>query len=74
VKARLGRRWDQLSQNGIKEIIKTDWELSAKRSYRLEHIKREFPVRIPAEVFADTELDDTSREPHIKQGRILLKG
>ncbi|CAI7624666.1 unnamed protein product [Penicillium crustosum] len=74
VKARLGRRWEKISQNGIKEILKGEWEQSIKRGYKPQNAEKEYAIRIPAEAFENTSLDDTSREPHIKKGRIHFKG
>ncbi|KAJ5782153.1 hypothetical protein N7457_003927 [Penicillium paradoxum] len=74
VKARLGRRWEQISQNGIKEILRGEWERGIKRAYKPQNAEKEYAISIPAEAFAQTGLDDTSREPHIKKGRIHFKG
>jgi hypothetical protein len=69
-KSRLGRRWDRLSKAGIKEIIKGDWEQAIKRQFRPQNSSKEYIVSIPAEAFGKTKLDDLTREPFIKQGRI----
>ncbi|KAJ4219343.1 hypothetical protein NW759_007732 [Fusarium solani] len=40
VKNRLGCKWDQISQSGIKEMLKGDWELSLSHSISLEMERR----------------------------------
>ncbi|CAI7672421.1 unnamed protein product [Penicillium discolor] len=74
VKARLGRRWEKISQNGIKELLRGEWEQSIKRGYKPQNAEKEYAISIPAEAFENTGLDDTSREPHIQKGRIHFKG
>ncbi|KAL3455943.1 hypothetical protein BJX64DRAFT_53416 [Aspergillus heterothallicus] len=69
-KSRLGRRWDHLSKAGIKEIIKGEWEHAIKPQFKPQSSKKEYIVSIPAEAFGKTSLDDMSREPYIKKGRI----
>ncbi|KAF2500102.1 actin-like ATPase domain-containing protein [Lophium mytilinum] len=69
-KARLGRRWDHLSKAGIKEIMKGEWEHAIKPQFTPRNRKKEYIVRIPAEAFGKSSLDDTSRHPQIKNGRI----
>ncbi|KAL2846179.1 hypothetical protein BJY01DRAFT_263382 [Aspergillus pseudoustus] len=69
-KSRLGRRWDHLSKAGIKEIIKGEWEHAIKPQFKPQNSKKEYIVSIPAEAFGKTSLDDMSREPYIKKGRI----
>lgn len=69
-KARLGRKWDRLSKAGIKEIMKGDWERAIKAQFKPGNANKEYIVRIPAEAFGKSSLDDTSRKPFIKNGRI----
>lgn len=69
-KSRLGRRWDHLSKAGIKEIIKGEWEHAIKPQFKPQSSKKEYIVSIPAEAFGKNSLDDMSREPFIKKGRI----
>lgn len=72
-KARLGRRWDRLSKAGIKEIMKGEWEHAIKPQFRPGNNAKEYIVGIPAEAFGKANLDDESREPIIKKGRIHFK-
>lgn len=71
-KSRLGRKWNNLTQNGIKEIMKKDWEYAIKPRFKLENsMGNEYLVAIPAEAFGGVEsLDDDSKKPIIKSGRI----
>lgn len=74
-KARLGRRWEHLSPNGVKEIMSKGWERSYKRQFKpTNDPDKEYIVSIPAEAFEKTGVDDTSKLPHIKKGRIHFKG
>jgi len=72
-KNRLGRKWDGLSRAGIKEVMKGEWEQSIKPQFTQGNDGKEYIVGIPAEAFAKTSLDDNSREPFIKKGRIHFK-
>ena len=69
-KNRLGRKWDRLSKAGIKEIMKGEWEQAIKPQFKPGNTAKQYIVSIPAEAFGKSGLDDTSREPHIKGGRI----
>ncbi|KAL4931804.1 Hsp70 family protein [Aspergillus undulatus] len=69
-KSRLGRRWDHLSKAGIKEILRGEWEHAIKPQFNPQNSKKEYTVSIPAEAFGKNSLDDLSREPFIKKGRI----
>jgi hypothetical protein len=73
-KARLGRKWDRLSKAGIKEIMKGEWEYAIKPQFKPLNSQKEYIVGIPAEAFGKSSLDDTSREPYIKNGRIHFNG
>ncbi|KAL4791055.1 hypothetical protein BDV19DRAFT_381825 [Aspergillus venezuelensis] len=72
-KTRLGRRWDHLSKAGIKEILKGEWEHAIKPQFKPSASKPEYTVSIPAEAFGKNSLDDLSREPFIKKGRIHFR-
>ncbi|KAL4949243.1 hypothetical protein BDW69DRAFT_77289 [Aspergillus filifer] len=72
-KNRLGRRWDHLSKAGIKEILKGEWEHAIKPQFKPSASKPEYTVSIPAEAFGKNSLDDLSREPFIKKGRIHFR-
>ncbi|KAF2682390.1 actin-like ATPase domain-containing protein [Lentithecium fluviatile CBS 122367] len=69
-KARLGRKWDRLSKAGIKEIMKGEWEHAIKPQFKPGNNQKEYIVGIPAEAFGRESLDDTKRQPFIKNGRI----
>ncbi|KAM0263306.1 hypothetical protein ACHAPA_008797 [Fusarium lateritium] len=70
IKNRLGRRWDKLSKVGSKELLKGEWELSIKPQFKPTSSSKEYLVSIPAEAFQGKGLTDTTKEPHIKNGRI----
>lgn len=71
VKSRLGRRWNKLTQNGIKEIMKNEWEYAVKPQFKLENnMTKEYIVAVPAEAFEGSDLNDDSKTPIIKGGRI----
>jgi hypothetical protein len=71
VKNRLGRQWDKLSRVGCKELLKGEWELSIKPQFNPTGSSKEYLVSIPAEAFDKGKgLTDTTKEPHIKNGRI----
>lgn len=72
-KSRLGRRWRNLSQAGIKDIMKHEWENAVKPQFSPEDELMQYIVAVPAEAFTGKGilgLNDTSRKPHIKNGRI----
>ena len=73
VKARLGRQWGKLSQTGISEILKDEWEYAIKPQYRTKGGRDEYIVAIPAEAFKGASMNDDSRVPIIKEGRIYFK-
>ncbi|KAM0240125.1 hypothetical protein ACHAP5_008045 [Fusarium lateritium] len=70
IKNRLGRRWDKLSKVGSKELLKGEWELSIKPQFKPTSSSKEYLVSVPAEAFQGKGLTDTTKEPHIKNGRI----
>lgn len=53
--------------------MKGEWEHAIKPQFKLGNIAKEYIVGIPAEAFRNTSLDDESREPFIKKGRIHFK-
>ncbi|KAL6918247.1 hypothetical protein FSHL1_009674 [Fusarium sambucinum] len=72
-KTRLGRSWSRLSQTGILEIMKDEWETGIKRHFKPDSSSKEFIVKIPAEAFKGegaSGMDDSSQKPMIKNGRI----
>ncbi|MCJ1346745.1 hypothetical protein MMC31_004963 [Peltigera leucophlebia] len=72
-KSRLGRRWNKLSQNGIKEIMKDEWEYAIKPQFKLDDsMMDKYIVAVPAEAFEGSDLNDYNRKPIIKAGRIYF--
>ncbi|KAL2857180.1 hypothetical protein BJY01DRAFT_159458 [Aspergillus pseudoustus] len=70
-KYRLGRQWSNLSQAGIKAIMKGEWEYAIKPQYRPKpNDNKMYIVSIPAEAFRGPSINDESRKPVIKNGRI----
>ena len=69
-KNRLGRKWNKLSQTGIRDIMKNEWEYAIKPQFRLENATKEYIVAIPAEAFKGSDLNDESKKPYIRSGRI----
>lgn len=70
-KSRLGRRWNKLTQYGIKEIMKNEWEYAIKPQFKLDNsMMNEYIVAVPAEAFEGSSLNDDSKKPIIKGGRI----
>jgi hypothetical protein len=72
-KSRLGSLWTNLSQAGIKELMKQEWEYAVKPQFRLGDSAREYIVAVPAEAFKGqgaSALTDLSKRPFIKNGRI----
>ncbi|KAF5593958.1 hsp70 family chaperone [Fusarium pseudoanthophilum] len=72
-KARLGRDWSSLSQRGISDIMKDEWEHGIKRHFKPVTSSKEFIVKLPGEVCGGSgqgRLNDSSKKPIIKDGRI----
>ena len=71
---RLGSKWERLSKTGIREIMKNEWEYGIKTQFKPAKTgKEEYVVSLPAEAFKGqnaSNLDDTKRQPCIKNGRI----
>ncbi|KAK8014234.1 hypothetical protein PG990_007530 [Apiospora arundinis] len=75
-KGRLGSKWDRLSKAGIKEIMNT-WEHGIKPQFKSSTTRKEYIIPLPAEAFrgkSSGSLDDKTREPYIKNGRIHYQG
>ncbi|KAL4736402.1 hypothetical protein BDV11DRAFT_211253 [Aspergillus similis] len=72
-KRRLGRRWDNLSKKGINDLMRGEWEQYIKPQFRPGSTHGDWIVGIPAEAFGRSNLDDLSRQPYIKQGRIHFR-
>ncbi|KAL4764896.1 Hsp70 family protein [Aspergillus foveolatus] len=72
-KRRLGRRWDSLSKKGINDLMRGEWEQYIKPQFKPGSTHGDWIVGIPAEAFERSKLDDLSRQPYIKQGRIHFR-
>jgi hypothetical protein len=72
-KRRLGRRWDNLSKKGINDVMRGEWEQYIKPQFKPGSTHGDWIVGIPAEAFERSKLDDLSRQPYIKQGRIHFR-
>jgi hypothetical protein len=54
--------------------MKGEWEKAIKPQFRNpQNNSKEYIVGIPAEAFKKAKLDDTTKEPLIKDGRIHFK-
>ncbi len=72
VKDRLGRRLNKLSQIGIKEIMKDEWEFGIEPQFKLGNSTKEYNVAVPAEAFEGSDKNDSSIKPVIRNGHILF--
>jgi hypothetical protein len=57
--------------------MKNEWEYGIKPQFKPAKARKEYVVSLPAEAFkgqSSLTLDDTKREPHIKNGRIHFLG
>ncbi|KAL4785486.1 hypothetical protein BJX76DRAFT_356042 [Aspergillus varians] len=72
-KRRLGRRWDNLSKKGINDVMRGEWEQYIKPQFKPGSSHGDWIVGIPAEAFEGSKLDDLSKQPYIKQGRIHFR-
>lgn len=53
--------------------MKNEWEYAIKPQYRADDTtKKEYIVAIPAEAFKGASMNDDSRKPIIKEGRIYF--
>lgn len=73
-KNRMGRKWSKFSQADVKLLLNKEWEYSIKPRYSESDPREEYLVTLPIRSLADSELNDTSRKPHIKNGRIHFSG
>ncbi|KAL4944566.1 hypothetical protein BDV06DRAFT_220192 [Aspergillus oleicola] len=72
-KRRLGRRWDNLSKKGVNDVMRGEWEQYIKPQFTPGSTHGDWIVGIPAEAFERSNLDDLSKQPYIKQGRIHFR-
>lgn len=69
--SRLGRRWNKLTQNNIRELMKNEWEYAIKPQFKLKNSGiDEYIVAVPTEAFEGSDLNDNTKKPIIKGGRI----
>ena len=50
--------------------MKTGWEYAIKPQFRLDNANEGYVVTIPAEALEGSDLNDESRKPYIKSGRM----
>ncbi|KAI8303786.1 hypothetical protein K4K61_006712 [Colletotrichum sp. SAR11_59] len=71
---RLGRKWGRLSPAVIKGLMKKEWEVAIKSTFKpdTKRSNREYIVGFPLEAFRtpSDSFDDLSKQPLIKNGRI----
>ncbi|KAF4491622.1 Heat shock 70 kDa protein 12B [Colletotrichum fructicola Nara gc5] len=71
---RLGRKWGRLSPAVIKDLMKKEWEVAIKSTFKpdTKRSNREYIVGFPLETFRtpSDSFDDLSKQPLIKNGRI----
>ncbi|KAI0891531.1 actin-like ATPase domain-containing protein [Annulohypoxylon nitens] len=73
-KGRLGVLWDRLSKEGVRDIMKGEWEHAIKPQFRVSNSAKQYVVAIPAEAFLEKDpKTDLSRQPFIKRGRIHFR-
>ena len=54
--------------------MENEWERAIKPQFKdSEDSEKEYLVSIPAEAFKNSDLNDRSRKPHIKNGRIHFR-
>ncbi|KAM6527538.1 hypothetical protein FSOLCH5_003604 [Fusarium solani] len=73
---RLDPTWKALSRGGKNEIMKDVWEYNIKPQFNTGNPEQEYIARLPSEMFSNRpkqRLDDTTKEPVIKRGRIHFK-
>ncbi|KAH8203365.1 hypothetical protein TruAng_002460 [Truncatella angustata] len=74
---RLGSKWKRLSKEGIRDVMRTEWEYGIKPQFKSPKSAKQYIVSLPAEAFrgqGTASFDDTKRKPHIKNGRIYFDG
>ncbi|KAI1422316.1 hypothetical protein F5Y12DRAFT_786866 [Xylaria sp. FL1777] len=69
---RLGSsKWKSLSKIGLRDVMKKEWEYGIKPQFKPGQAGKQYIVSLPAELDVQS-LNDTKREPHIKDGRIYF--
>ncbi|TRX93941.1 hypothetical protein FHL15_005019 [Xylaria flabelliformis] len=71
---RLGSKWKKATKAGIRDVMKNEWEYGVKPQFKPGKAGKKYVVSLPAELFGNgnASLNDTRREPHIKNGRIYF--
>ncbi|KAI0865570.1 hypothetical protein F4860DRAFT_256850 [Xylaria cubensis] len=71
---RLGSKWKKATKAGIRDVMKNEWEYGVKPQFKPGKAGKKYIVSLPAELFGNgnASLNDTRREPHIKDGRIYF--
>jgi hypothetical protein len=72
-KSRLGRHWEHFSKASIRDFMKGEWEYAIKPKFSPDYAQEEYIVALPAQAIENRRLDDTTRQPFIKNGRIHFK-
>ncbi|KAL2820154.1 hypothetical protein BDW59DRAFT_181521 [Aspergillus cavernicola] len=67
---RIGRKWSNFSPAHIKTILTEEWEYGIKPRYAQTNRRDNYPVSILHGPLSGSDLNDKSREPHIKSGYI----
>lgn len=69
-KNRLGRQWNNIPREGVKSILKYQWEYVYKPAYKPTTDGREVVISVPSWAFEDANLNDKRRKPFIINGQI----
>ncbi|KAI1746422.1 hypothetical protein F4680DRAFT_401390 [Xylaria scruposa] len=71
---RLGSKWKKATKAGIRDVMKNEWEYGVKPQFKPGKAGKKYIVSLPADLFrnGNASLNDTRREPHIKDGRIYF--
>ena len=73
VQNRLKHKWNKLTQNGIIDIMKNEWEYIIKSQFRLNNrTTNEYHVVVSIEAFEDSNMNDFNRKPIMKNRRIIF--
>ncbi|KAI0970582.1 hypothetical protein F4678DRAFT_479977 [Xylaria arbuscula] len=72
---RLGAVWKRLGNAGIKHVLKNEWEYGLKKQFKPGKSGKRHVVTLPISLIkgGTSGLNDTTREPHIKDGVIYFR-